>query len=64
MYVLKCFDKWERVMAHAVERASADIADRVVIRALAKLQLQQHVPEQFFTQKFPHHPTLFLQLCL
>jgi hypothetical protein len=32
-------------MAHAVERASADIADRVVIRALAKLQLQQNVRE-------------------
>ena len=45
MYILKCFDKWERVMAHVVERTSADIADRVVIRALAKLQLQQNEHE-------------------
>ena len=45
MYILKCFDKWERVMAHVVERTSADIADRVVIRALAKLQLQQNERE-------------------
>ena len=45
MYILKCFDKWERVMARVVERTSADIADRVVIRALAKLQLQQNEHE-------------------
>ena len=32
-------------MAHVVERTSADIADRVVIRALAKLQLQQNERE-------------------